>query len=261
MRIAIWQPRAGVRDAAAALAALAEAATHAAHAGSDLLLGPELLLPGSRDPATLAAFAEPSDGGFARGVAAIARRTGIAIAAGYVEAAFGHLFSAALLVDARGIAVAHYRRVHLLPAETAILSPGQWTTLAPVDGRRVGVLLGSDLLMPEAARVLALARASLLLVAGAPPGIAAPRVRALARVRALENALPLALAAFAEPEGMPCGGLFAADGTDVALAAGELTLGELPAAVEPAVVLPARRPDLYRILCAETTPVGSGEMP
>lgn len=246
MRIAIWQPAALPRPREAALDALAGAAREAAASGAAWLLAPEFLLPGVGPAEALRRAAEPSDGAFARGVAEIARGSRIAVAAGYVESAFGHLFSAALCVDAAGIAVAHYRRVHLQPGEEAHLSPGQWTTLAPAGGVRIGLLLGADLLVPEAARLLALSGAAMLFGLGAPSGFGPQALGALAAARAIENGVPLALATF---EGMPAG-LFAADGGERSRpgpVAG-LRLADVPDPARP--LLPDRRPELYRMLCA-----------
>jgi predicted amidohydrolase len=246
MRIAICQAAALPRPREAALDALAGAAREAAASGARWLLAPEFLLPGVASAEALRRSAEPSDGPFARGVAEIARGYRIAVAAGYVESAFGHLFSAALCVDAAGIAVAHYRRVHLQPGEEAHLSPGQWATLAPAGGMRIGLLLGADLLAPEAARLLALSGAALLFGLGAPAGFGPQAVAALAAARAIENGVPLALAAF---EGMPAG-LFAADGRELSRPGPVrgLRLAEVPDCTRPP--LPHRRPELYRMLCA-----------
>jgi predicted amidohydrolase len=180
-------------------------------------------------------------------VAAIARRHRIAIAAGYVESAFGHLFSAAVCVDAAGIAIAHYRRVHLQPGEEARLSHGQWTTLAPAGGLRLGLLLGADLLAPEAARVLVLSGAGLLLCLGAPQSLPPQAVAVLAAARAIETGTPLALATF---DGTP-GGLFASDGGELSFAdpASGLRLATVPESCPQR--LPRRRPELYRLLCAD----------
>ncbi|GBD44839.1 (R)-stereoselective amidase [bacterium HR40] len=250
MRIAIWQPLAGRRDPAAAMQELEAAVKRAARAGGAWLLAPEFLLPGTADPGLFARFAQPSDGPFPAAVAALARRYRIGIAAGYVEAAFGQLFSAAAVVDMRGIALGHYRRVHLADPERQVLSPGQWTTLLPDGTIRIGILLGADLLVPEAARVLALAGAGLLFACGAPAAVDGEIRRALACARAVENGLPVVLAAFSDGRGW-AGGAVDSDGRpietvalDQHLVLASLTFGQRPA-------LPVRRPDLYRLLCSD----------
>lgn len=247
MQIAIWQAPAQLRSREMALAELALAAERAAAAHARWLLVPEFFYPGCNAPDALRLAAEPSDGPFACGVAAIARRHRLAIATAYVESAFGHLFSAALCVDAAGIALAHYRRVHLQPGEEVLLSPGQWTTLAPADGLRIGLLLGADLLMPEAARVLGLCGAGLIFCLGAPAGLAGPAIFSLAAARAIETGVPLALASLV---GTPAG-VFASDGCELSRAdpATGLRFAKVPDAC--ARSLPQRRPELYRILCAD----------
>lgn len=256
MQIALWQPGTGPCSRERALDALGRAAAAAAAAGADWLLAPEFTVPAVTDPRALAGSAEPSDGPFARGVAAVARRLRLGIAVGYPESAFGHLFSAALVVDDRGIAVGHYRRVHLYPEERQLLSPGQWQTLAPAGGIRIGVLLGADLTMPEAARTLVLSGASLLFCLGTP-AVRAPAVAALGAARAIENATAVAVAGF---EGGPAG-LFDPERADVSRPGPVAGLRLARWSVTGPASLPCRRPELYRILCAEHAAEASVERP
>lgn len=144
---------------------------------------------------------------------ALARRHGTTLIAGIAEGADDALFSTALVVSADGL-LARYRKVHLAPEERNLLSAGsERPPLLDLPLGRVGLLLGSDLLLPEPARCLAAGGCDLLAVpaaAGLPPvrGIAATAVPLhppgiteaderhfhLGRQRALENNCYLAIA-------------------------------------------------------------------
>lgn len=182
-------------------------AAEAAAEGAELLVLPQRLFGDEGN-------AEPSDGQLARTLVGVARDHGLALACGYVEGAADDRHDATLLIGADGICLANYRRVHLRQGEAGRFQPGHWLTIMPLAGRRLGLMLGYDLLFPEHGRALALAGADLLLVqARALPGAAA-----LGVARALENEMPVALS------GMGQGGsamIVAADGSILAEAGGE----------------------------------------
>jgi predicted amidohydrolase len=192
MRVAVanLEPAASSAEALDSAAGLAAAA---AAAGADLLLLPQRFLGGGW---SAAAAPEPSDGPGARAMGAMARQAGLAIAYGYAERCSGALHDSLLLVDRTGGHLANYRRAHVAPGENgdgATFARGHWLSTMPVAGRRVGLLVGYDVMFPEAARVLRLAACDLILVAGGlDPGAAA--VAALLPARALENRCAVAFA-------------------------------------------------------------------
>jgi len=249
MRVAAWQAPIGLGGGADRLLALEGAARAAAAAGACSLVAPEFALsgpPGPTEPGS------PSDGPEARALAEIARSAGIAIAAGYLEACTGRLYSAALVVDRNGRALANYRRTHLRPAERERLSAGAWLSIVPLGERRCGLVVGYDLRFPEVARALVLAGADLLLCLGSRPGESEATLGPLAAARAIENGVPLVLAAEAEAGTAPArilgprGELLAFGG------AGPGTIvADLPLALPNAAGLTDRRPRLYRQLVAE----------
>jgi predicted amidohydrolase len=154
--------------------------------GADLAIFP----PGwSADRADLEP--ELSDGALAQRLMELAGRAGSAILAPYAEREDDRTFASLLLVDGSGRGLCSYRKTHLSPEDQARqLARGNWMTIVPLQGQRIGLALGEDLLHPEMTRCLALEGASLLLGVA---GFQRPILRALAQVRALENGVPCVL--------------------------------------------------------------------
>jgi 5-aminopentanamidase len=162
----------------------------AARQSADLLVLPELALGGSAGARPAA-----SDSDLTVEIAARCGRHGVALALGYLESCSGRLHSSCLFVDRAGDAIANYRCTHL-GGMSAELSPGQWLTIVPFGGRRIGLMIGHDLLFPEVARALVLQGADLLLVLGGRPTRWAT---ALAEARSLENGTPMGFTGWAAP--------------------------------------------------------------
>ncbi|WP_159710303.1 carbon-nitrogen hydrolase family protein [Geminicoccus flavidas] len=143
----------------------------------------------SADRADLAP--ELSDGKLARLLMELGERTGSAVLASYAEREDERTFASVLLVDGTGRGLCSYRKTHLSAGDEARqLARGNWMTIVPLQGWRVGLALDDDLLHPEMTRCLALEGASLLLGVASFPR---PVLRALALVRALENGVPCVL--------------------------------------------------------------------
>jgi predicted amidohydrolase len=152
--------------------------------GADLAILPEHWSGGNPS-----APAEPSDGPFARSVAAVAVQKQCAIVAPYTELERGRRFSSVLFVRPDGQALCSYRKTHLgLQDLEGGLARGNWLTIVPFGDQRIGLLLGEDLFYPEMARCLGLEGASLLIAATTT--LQPSLLTALARVRALENGVP-----------------------------------------------------------------------
>ena len=143
----------------------------------------------------LAELAEPADGPAVQRLAAIARRAGIAILAGYAERDGDAVYNSAVLVDRDGSTAANYRKTHLFGhVDREAFTAGDGFALADLDGLRVGVLVCYDIEFPEAARALALRGAQLIAV---PTSLMEPAVEVaetLVPARALENQVFVAYA-------------------------------------------------------------------
>ena len=154
-----------------------------------------------RFSADLRAAAEPLDGPFCAGLAAIASESGVAIAAGVFEPApDGRVFNTTVGFDSDGRMAAAYRKLHLFDAlgycESDTVAPGDELVLADLAGLRVGFLTCYDIRFPEQAKALAVAGAQLLVV---PSAWAAGLYKeehwvTLVRARAIENTIWVAAA-------------------------------------------------------------------
>jgi predicted amidohydrolase len=169
-------------------AALADAAEQ----GADLAVFPEATQ--IRFGSDLRAAAEPLDGPFCSGLAAMAKQTGVALVAGVFEPApDGRVYNTAVAYDATGELVASYRKLHLFDAfghrESEQVAPGSAPVLCTLAGIRTGLEICYDVRFGELSRALAVAGASLLVL---PAAWAAGLFKeehwvTLVRARAIEN--------------------------------------------------------------------------
>ncbi len=176
-------------------------ANEAAGRGADLLVFPEMFM-GLPSPERLPLRIVGDDGGaFAKGLAALAAKTGIHITAGCWEAGPDHrrVFNVARTFFPEGRTPAAYRKVHLFDAlnvrESDSMAPGD--ALPPVvemDGVRVGVAICYDLRFPELFRHLALSGAQLIVVPSAwyQGPVKELHLTTLLQARAIENTLYVA---------------------------------------------------------------------
>jgi predicted amidohydrolase len=184
-------------DPAANLGQLGHLMKAAAHGGAELLVLPESSLYASAEPpSVLAAVAQPLDGPFISGVAALAGRLGLPVVVGTTEAnPAGLPFNTLVALDASGTIQGTYRKVHLYDAfgyrESAGISAGEIERphLLDAGGLRLGMLTCYDLRFPESARYLVDAGANVLLLPAmwiAGPG-KEDHWNTLVRARAIEN--------------------------------------------------------------------------
>ena len=164
----------------------------AAEQGADLAVFPEATQ--VRFGSDLRAAAEPLDGPFCSGLAAVAKDTGMALVAGVFEPApDGRVYNTAVAFDGRGELVASYRKLHLFDAfghrESELVAPGSALVVCTLAGVRAGLEICYDVRFGELSRALATAGASLLVL---PAAWAAGPVKeehwaTLVRARAIEN--------------------------------------------------------------------------
>ena len=150
----------------------------------DLVLFPERWSGGKEN-----GLAELSDGPLARSLAAVAVQKHCAIMAPYLEREGQRCYSSVLFIGADGIGRCSYRKTHLGHQDLVEgVTRGNWMTIVPYRDERIGLLLGEDLVYPEMGRCLCLAGASMLIAATT---MEPSMLMALARVRALENGVPV----------------------------------------------------------------------
>ncbi len=193
LRLALAQPRVDEagdpRDRVAdALAAIREAG----ESGAELLCFPEAY------PGPIRA---DSDYDAEAPIAAAARDAGSAVCWSRIERGRDGLHrTVAYLHDARGELVMRYERSHpatgdVHPTLSGVpMAPGPELGFADLDGLGVGVLICSELWLPEIARSLVVRGAEILLApAGGGLRRVAPNWRLIARARAIENQCHLGL--------------------------------------------------------------------
>ena len=231
MKIALMQPRPAAGGSDATLSDVAGWAAAAVAQGSDLLLLPELLLPGYNRPDLHQAEAQPRDGNWSARMAQIARDAGLSICYGWAEREGAQVFNAASVIGADGATVAHYRKIQRFGAmERDSFAPGPWAPpVFDLAGRRCGMLICYDIEFPEHARALAKQGAELLLVPTANPQGFPHVPDLLVPARAAENRMIVAYANYAgDDHGMRFGGGSVVAGPDGQVLA---KVGAMPAMV------------------------------
>lgn len=181
-----------------------EACRHAAAAGADIALFPEMWSTGyDWDAADPGRTAVAADGAFVAGFRALASELEMAIAITYLEAWPGGPRNSASIVDRHGRVVLTYAKVHTCDFDAErVLTAGEALPVAELDTAagpvRVGVMICFDVLFPEAARALMLGGAEVVLVPNASAHDANHRVAM--RARAHENMVGVALANYPAPQ-------------------------------------------------------------
>lgn len=201
MRLALVQMT--PRDAADRMAVIERLALSLAALGVDLLLLPELLLPGYNQPDAHRDQSQALDGDWTRSIADIACKSGLAIAYGWAERDGNAVYNAASVIGADGARLAHYRKIQLFgEMERDSFTPGQDAPpIFTFKDRRLGMLICYDIEFPEHARDLARRGAELLLVPTANPEGYDHVQQILVPARAYENRVSIAYANYCGPDG------------------------------------------------------------
>lgn len=156
---------------------LSAAIEHAADAGAQVIVVPELSNSGYvfADRAELRAAAETADGPTLTGWAEQARRRDVIIVGGFAERDGEMLHNSAALVDATGVRCV-YRKAHLWDTEKTVgFTPGDAVpSVVDTAVGRLGVMVCYDLEFPEWVRIPALAGAQLLCAPANWPLVARP---------------------------------------------------------------------------------------
>ncbi|MHC6590974.1 nitrilase-related carbon-nitrogen hydrolase [Arthrobacter sp. C152] len=279
MLLSVLQENAVVLDVEANLRTIADAANRAARAGAALLLTPELF-PVGYAPLRLRSEFDPERLPDIRArLSGIARENRIGLvyslpavaAAGRDQEAGGRWHISATLVDAEGVEVLDYAKVHLFGAEehAAFAAAAEPPAVVDFQGIQTSLLICYDIEFPEAARAAATRGAELLLV---PTALSAgyegvPQV--LVRARALESQLNVAYANHCGSEDAytflggsvvagPGGTLLAEAGGEARLLFAEVGTEPVRAARADVPYLQDRRPALYREWDSQAWPPAAG---
>ena len=164
-RLGIAQLACGPLDGERTRAATVAAARDLFERGADLVVLPELSVPGYvLGDERLAALAERADGPTVAAWTALAAEFRGLVCGGFAERDGDRLFNTAVLVDGDGV-VLHYRKLHPFAEEKHVFAAGD-LGLPTVETRlgRIGVCVCYDLRFVETARLLALQDADLICV-------------------------------------------------------------------------------------------------
>jgi len=146
-----------------------------------------------RDGSAAHDLAEAANGHLLEEISSLAGRLGMAVVCPFFERAGpGVYHNAAVLVDAQGKRVGHYRKVHVpqipLWEERQHFAPGDLGfPVFAFEGARVGVQLGWDNFFPEGFRALALAGAQVVFLPTAAAFASQERWLAMAVSHAVAN--------------------------------------------------------------------------
>jgi N-carbamoylputrescine amidase len=142
-----------------------EAAARALADGADVVLLPEMIVPGYvADRTRLESLAEPLEGPTVSGWRRLAAEHGGYIAGGFCERAGDAIYNSAVVVGREGVEL-HYRKLHLFAEEKRAFEPGDLgLPVTELGFGKVGLCVCYDLRFVETVRVLALQGAELILV-------------------------------------------------------------------------------------------------
>ncbi|PWC21218.1 amidohydrolase [Brenneria roseae subsp. roseae] len=162
--VAQYTPGEQVDDNLAQIIMLTEAAVR--EQGSELLVFPERALTGNATPT---ANAQTADSPAVQNLTRLAMKLRIHLVIGMAEQAGDAYYNTQMLFGPQGV-IGRYRQMHLCESDQQWASAGdEWLTFDTPLGR-IGLLLGNDLLLPEAARILALAGCDILACSAALSG-------------------------------------------------------------------------------------------
>jgi 5-aminopentanamidase len=174
----------------------------AADQGAQVVLIPETFTTGYDIEDRLASVAEPIPGPTSDAMASEAARLGVYIYGSILEREGDAYHNTGLFLSPQGELLARYRKVHLFADEKRLFRPGDQAAVVRTPIGTFGLTICMDLLFPEYTRGLVLAGAEYILnstdwLRWGPLDQwewCAEQTRALARTRALENTVGLAMA-------------------------------------------------------------------
>ena len=268
VRVAVAQMHCAPFDVAENLRRIDALVGAAAVDGARLVVVPENATTGYFIADRLGELAEPEDGGTASALGEMARRHGVFLVTGFALSDGDRFFDAQLVHGPDGTRLATYRKVHLFASERAWYGAGDVPMVVDTPLGRIGLSICYDLIFPEFIRTLVDMGAEIVVnstnwitndfqrnVWGWSGG----SIEALARTRALENGVFLAMAVNVGPEAgfdsvghscicAPSGKVLASAGTGQGVAAADIVLEseDLSRWREIATYRADRRHDVYR---------------
>ncbi len=142
----------------------------AACAGADLVVFPELFLPGYNQMQSHRAASQAQGGAWEREFSRLAVKSKCGLCIGWAETCDGMTFNAASCFDAAGKRLAHYRKQHPYgPTEKSIFVAGNCDCIFEFEGKKTAILICYDVEFAQCVRRLHEEGVDLLLVPTANP--------------------------------------------------------------------------------------------
>jgi N-carbamoylputrescine amidase len=165
VNVAVAQLTTEPYEADANRALTVETARDAFERGADLVVLPELAIPGYvADRERLEPLAEPADGPTCEAWRELAKQAGGVIVGGFCEAGPSGIYNAAIAVGPDGLLL-HYRKVHPFATEKLTFLPGDLGfPVAKTPFGTLGICVCYDLRFVEVVRLMALRDAELICV-------------------------------------------------------------------------------------------------
>ena len=164
MRLALWQGTSPASDIEAACTEAEAALTAAAALKADVLVLPEVWLPGYNQP-DIPAQALPADSPPLRRLAEAAKRHATALVLGYAERDGNRLYNSAACFGSDGALLCNYRKVQLYgPRESALYTPGDTLPTFRLGTETAAILICYDIEFAPHVKSLTDRGATLILV-------------------------------------------------------------------------------------------------
>lgn len=229
MKLALYQGPSPAGNPEAAFATIEGKLLAAAAAGADMMVFPELFLPGYNQRQLHPSLAQPQGGPWEERLVSLAKSAACGLTIGWAERDGNHLYNSASAFDARGQRLAHYRKLQLYgEMEQSVFTPGNDYVLFELGGVRTGLLICYDVEFAPHCRAMKERGAELLLVPTANPAGFEHVPDVLLPARAIETNMTIAYANYCgQDKGLSFGGgslVVGSDGRDLAKAGSSETL-------------------------------------
>ncbi len=202
MKLALYQGPSPAGDVDHAFSVIETSVRRAVDAEADLLVFPELFLPGYNIEAGMQETAQPIDGPWIKTLSHVARGFRCSIVIGFAERERHYVYNSAAVLGSTGELLARYRKIQLYGArEKDLFRPGNVYASFDWNGLKVGLLICYDVEFPEHVRAMRRMGAGLVVVPTANMMPFTYVSRYLIPARACENAIAIGYANYCGTEG------------------------------------------------------------
>ncbi len=197
MIVAAYQATPVEADIEAGFAKVDEILAQAAAKNAEMLVFPELYLPGYNQQHLMPDLAQATDGPWEQRFSALAAKHTCGLTIGWAENQGDVLFNSASCFDAKGVKCGHFRKVQLWgPQEQATFEFGDSYTVFDLNGIKTAMLICYDVEFIDHTRALADLGVRLILVPTANPKGYGEQVEMMIRANAGDGGLTIVYANF-----------------------------------------------------------------